>query len=51
MLSLLFLFSNSDMLTKVSVIFSFKNSSLIARYFKKKVILKPYGFSVILSAS
>jgi hypothetical protein len=27
---------NSDMLTKVSVIFSFENFSLMARYFKRK---------------
>ena len=37
------------MLTKVSVIFSFENSSPIARYFKESDI-KPYGFSDILFA-
>ncbi|MBQ6818916.1 MAG: hypothetical protein IJP35_04835, partial [Clostridia bacterium] len=40
----------SDMLTKVSVIFSFEKTSPVARYFQKKVILKPCGFSDILFA-
>ncbi|MBR6793194.1 MAG: hypothetical protein IKM48_02410, partial [Clostridia bacterium] len=40
----------SDMLTIVSVIFSFEKTSPVARYFQKKVILKPCGFSDILFA-
>ena len=39
----------SDMLTKVSVIFSFENSSPMARYFQKKVILNPTGSVIFYS--
>jgi len=39
----------SDMLTNVSVIFSFENPSPMARYFKKKVILSPFGLVIFYS--
>ena len=39
----------SDMLTVVSVIFSFENSSPMARYFEKKVILSPLDLVIFYS--
>ena len=39
----------SDMLTIVSVIFSFENTSPVARYFQKKVILSPLDLVIFYS--